>query len=43
VAPLVRRVQPVPYWHPHESNTTARTLYDQVAEFPGFVLYLRST
>jgi GNAT superfamily N-acetyltransferase len=31
------------YWHTHESNATARTLYDQVAERPGFILYLRST
>ncbi|MFJ4655245.1 GNAT family N-acetyltransferase [Nocardia sp. NPDC088792] len=29
------------YWHTHESNTTARTLYDQVAENRGFIQYVR--
>lgn len=27
------------YWHTHESNRTARQLYDAVAEMPGFILY----
>ena len=27
------------YWQTHESNTTARSLYDQVAENRGFILY----
>jgi GNAT superfamily N-acetyltransferase len=27
------------YWHTHESNATARRLYDRVAERPGFILY----
>ncbi|MEV6521846.1 GNAT family N-acetyltransferase [Longispora sp. NPDC051575] len=27
------------YWSTHESNTTARRLYDQVAENRGFLLY----
>lgn len=27
------------YWSTHESNTTARRLYDQVAENRGFILY----
>ena len=27
------------YWHTHESNRTAKKLYDKVAEFPGFVVY----
>jgi GNAT superfamily N-acetyltransferase len=27
------------YWLTHESNATARTLYDRVAERPGFILY----
>ncbi|MGW7680909.1 GNAT family N-acetyltransferase [Kribbella sp. NPDC054772] len=27
------------YWSTHESNTTARHLYDQVAENRGFILY----
>jgi GNAT superfamily N-acetyltransferase len=27
------------YWHTHESNATARRLYDLVAERPGFILY----
>jgi GNAT superfamily N-acetyltransferase len=28
------------YWSTHESNETARRLYDQVAENRGFILYL---
>jgi GNAT superfamily N-acetyltransferase len=28
------------YWSTHESNATARRLYDQVAENRGFILYL---
>lgn len=28
------------YWHTHESNATARRLYDQVAENRGFIHYL---
>ncbi len=31
------------YWHTHESNVTAQALYDQLAERPGFTLYLRTT
>jgi GNAT superfamily N-acetyltransferase len=27
------------YWHTHESNETARRLYDQVAENRGFIQY----
>ena len=27
------------YWHTHESNATARRLYDRIAEQPGFLLY----
>jgi GNAT superfamily N-acetyltransferase len=27
------------YWHTHETNQTARKLYDQVAEDSGFVVY----
>jgi GNAT superfamily N-acetyltransferase len=27
------------YWHTHETNATARALYDKVATFPGFVMY----
>ncbi|MEV4114837.1 GNAT family N-acetyltransferase [Nonomuraea sp. NPDC049695] len=27
------------YWNTHESNTTARTLYDKVAENRGFIRY----
>ena len=30
------------YWHTHETNRTARNLYDQVAEDSGFVVYRRS-
>jgi GNAT superfamily N-acetyltransferase len=29
------------YWHTHETNTTARRLYDQVAERSGFIVYRR--
>jgi GNAT superfamily N-acetyltransferase len=29
------------YWHTHESNATARRLYDRVAEPSGFVVYRR--
>jgi GNAT superfamily N-acetyltransferase len=27
------------YWHTHETNTTARALYDKVATRPGFIMY----
>ena len=27
------------YWHTHESNATARRLYDQIAEYSGFLVY----
>ena len=27
------------YWQTHETNLTARTLYDKVAERPGFIIY----
>ncbi|MBV8211917.1 MAG: GNAT family N-acetyltransferase [Verrucomicrobia bacterium] len=27
------------YWHTHETNKTARRLYDQVAENSGFIVY----
>jgi hypothetical protein len=27
------------YWQTHQTNTTARTLYDKVAEHPGFIIY----
>jgi len=30
------------YWQTHETNTTAMTLYDQVAEKSGFIVYRRS-
>jgi GNAT superfamily N-acetyltransferase len=30
------------YWHTHETNRTARNLYDQVAEDSGFVVYRRN-
>ncbi|MBA5637034.1 GNAT family N-acetyltransferase [Duganella sp. LX20W] len=29
------------YWHTRETNSTARALYDQVAEFPGSVVYVK--
>jgi len=28
------------YWHTHQTNTTARALYDQVASDYGFVMYV---
>jgi len=28
------------YWHTHESNSTARSIYEQFAKFSGFVLYI---
>ena len=27
------------YWHTHETNATARILYDKVADLPGFIMY----
>jgi GNAT superfamily N-acetyltransferase len=27
------------YWHTHETNATARLLYDKVATLPGFIMY----
>jgi len=27
------------YWHTHETNVTARRLYDRVAELSGFLMY----
>jgi GNAT superfamily N-acetyltransferase len=30
------------YWHTHETNRTARNLYDQMAEDSGFVVYRQS-
>jgi GNAT superfamily N-acetyltransferase len=27
------------YWQTHETNATARTLYDKVATLPGFIMY----
>ena len=27
------------YWQTHESNTTARRLYDRIAERSGFIVY----
>lgn len=29
------------YWHTHETNLVARTLYDKVAQHSGFVVYIR--
>jgi hypothetical protein len=29
------------YWQTHESNATARKLYDKVAEYSGFLVYRR--
>lgn len=29
------------YWHTRETNSTARALYDQVADFPGSVVYTK--
>jgi GNAT superfamily N-acetyltransferase len=31
------------YWHTHETNATARRLYDQVAERSGFLVYRLAT
>ena len=30
------------YWQTHETNATARVLYDKVAERPGFIIYRES-
>ncbi|MBA5605363.1 GNAT family N-acetyltransferase [Duganella sp. FT3S] len=30
------------YWHTREANSTARALYDQVADFPGSVVYSKT-
>lgn len=30
------------YWQTHETNTTARALYDSVASWNGFIVYQRS-
>jgi GNAT superfamily N-acetyltransferase len=30
------------YWHTREANSTARALYDQVADFPGSVVYAKT-
>lgn len=30
------------YWHTHETNATARRLYDTVAEMPGFIMYRKN-
>ena len=27
------------YWHTHETNATARLLYDKMATLPGFIMY----
>lgn len=27
------------YWHTHETNATARLLYDKMASLPGFIMY----
>ncbi len=27
------------YWHTHETNATARRLYDKMASLPGFIMY----
>ena len=29
------------YWQTHETNATARALYDQVAQWYGFIVYRR--
>jgi hypothetical protein len=29
------------YWQTHETNSTARSLYDRVAKFAGFIVYER--
>lgn len=31
------------YWHTHETNVTAQTLYDKVAERSGFIVYRQNT
>jgi GNAT superfamily N-acetyltransferase len=30
------------YWHTHESNRTAQTLYDKVATLSGFIQYRKN-
>lgn len=30
------------YWLTHESNETAQTLYDRIAEKPGFIQYRKA-
>jgi GNAT superfamily N-acetyltransferase len=30
------------YWHTHETNATAMTLYDKVGEKPGFIVYRKN-
>lgn len=30
------------YWHTHETNTTARLLYDRIAQNSGFIVYRKS-
>jgi len=30
------------YWQPQEGNTTARRLYDAIAEYSGFVVYCKT-
>lgn len=30
------------YWQTHETNTTARLLYDKLAKFSGFIVYSKS-
>jgi GNAT superfamily N-acetyltransferase len=30
------------YWHTHETNTTARLLYDKMASYDGFIMYIMS-
>ena len=42
---MARRIRPAlskVYWLTHESNAAARLLYDQVAQFGGFIRYTRS-
>jgi GNAT superfamily N-acetyltransferase len=34
---------PAVYWHTHETNATAKRLYDLVAERSGFIVYKRPT
>ena len=31
------------YWHTHETNVTAQTLYDKVAERSGFIVFRQNT